>query len=301
MKDRKAKRIAASRWVPLLLLACLAGGSLAAPVFRVIHPDGTHSYLVGTMHSEDPRVTALADRLRPLIAEVDQVALELVPDGLTMVAVGLATLLPADQSLLDIVGDGRAPALLRAAERRQIPPAVLDRLKPWAAAVTLGMPAAETGRFLDMEIYLAALAAGRSVTGLETAAEQLSLFERMSLQRQLELLDVMVKDAGDLPQLMEDLTVVYLSGDLAALEREGRQQFAGLPEATAAWLDHALIERRNGLMVERSLALLAQGTAMIAVGALHLPGESGLVAGLEGAGYRLERVADWPKALETAD
>ena len=51
-----------------------------------------------------------------------------------------------------------------------------------------------------------------------------------------------------------------------------------------------LIDERNVTMRDRALPLLAKGGAFIAVGALHLPGDKGLVALLREAGYTVTAV-----------
>ena len=98
-------------------------------VFRIEHDGHPDSYLVGTMHSEDPRVTALMTQLTPLIAQVDLVAVEMVPDVVTMLAVGAASLLPAGQDLRALLGMERFARLAVVAKDRGIPLAALERLK----------------------------------------------------------------------------------------------------------------------------------------------------------------------------
>ena len=51
-----------------------------------------------------------------------------------------------------------------------------------------------------------------------------------------------------------------------------------------------LNDERNVTMVNRMAVRLAEGGAFIAVGALHLPGERGLVSLLTQAGYTVTRV-----------
>jgi uncharacterized protein YbaP (TraB family) len=52
----------------------------------------------------------------------------------------------------------------------------------------------------------------------------------------------------------------------------------------------ALIDDRNARMAQRLRPWLRHGGAFIAVGALHLPGEHGLLAVLSAQGLRLTRV-----------
>jgi len=271
------------------LLGAAQGLAGQALVYQVSRDGSPPSYLAGTMHSEDPRVTGLLSEFAPLIERADIVALEIVPDGVTMLAVGAATLLPRDQSLRRLIGKERFDALLAAATGLGLPVEVMDRLKPWAAAVMLGMPAAETGRFLDMEIYLQALAGRQQTVGLETAAEQLAVFDGMTQEVQLVLLDEMVKNAPDMPRQMEELTAAYLSGDLGQLDGVARQQYGDMQPAVRRWFDEALLAQRNARMLARLSAILDEGSVFVAVGALHLGGESGLIAGLRRLGYRVER------------
>lgn len=276
------------RLVALLLTLSSTAGAGQLPVYRVLSEGGTPSYLVGTMHSEDPRVLARLEHLTPLIEKVDAVVIEMVPDAVALLAVAAATLLPVDQNLRGVVGDAGYRVLRDAAEQRGIHEAVLNRLKPWAAAVTLGMPPAKTGRFLDMEIYLAAQQRGRPVVGLETPAEQLALFDDMPTALALALLDDTVKNAAEQPKQLEELTEAYLQGDPDLLYRTARAQYAKMPPALVQWYTKQVIEQRNARMLERLAPLLATETVLVAVGAMHLGGDAGLVAGLERLGYRLE-------------
>jgi len=281
---------------PALILVSLTLIALPWPgnagqglVYRVDRDGGPQSFLVGTMHTEDPRVTGLLEQFAPLIESVDVVAIEVVPDALTLLAVGAATLLPFDQSLRGLMGDARFGALAKAASQLGLPVEVLDRLKPWAAAVTLGMPASRTGRFLDMEIYLRALELRKQVIGLETAAEQLAVFDQMSMEVQLALLEEVVKNVPRMPTQLEELTTVYLQGDLERIDQVARSQYDGMPEPIAQWFDEQLLDNRNARMLVQLPALIDGSGVLVAVGAMHLAGGSGLVAGLRRLGYRVER------------
>ncbi len=287
---RWGKVVHAGVLVTALVIAqsCLAGRGLVYQVTRDGVPSG---FLVGSMHSGDPRVIALLDQLAPLIEQVDVVAIEILPDALTMLAFDAATKLPSGQRLRDLVGDERFASLCPAATQRGISLDKFDRLKPWAAAVTLGMPATDDGRFLDFEIYLTALDRQRRVVGLESVAEQLAVFEGMSQQLQLAFLDVLIADLDHLPRVLEELTQSYVEGDLDRLDRLSRAQHEDMPVDLLHWFEDQLIARRNQRMVERLANLLEQDTVFVAVGALHLSGETGLLAGLKRRGYEVHR---WP-------
>lgn len=54
--------------------------------------------------------------------------------------------------------------------------------------------------------------------------------------------------------------------------------------------DFLLIHERNARMLKRLLPILSEGRAFVAVGALHLPGDDGLIALLRTSGYSLTRL-----------
>lgn len=289
MRCDRVLLIGASLALLLLTQSCLAGRGL---IYQITRDGALSGFLVGTMHSGDARVIALLDQLTPLIEQVDVVAIEVLPDALTMLAFEAATKLPAGERLRDLVGAERFESLRPAATQRGIPVNRFDRLKPWAAAVTLGMPVAEeSGQFLDFEIYLMALNWQRRTVGLETVAEQLAVFEGMPQQLQMAFLDAVIGDLERLPELLEQLTLSYLDGDLDQLDRLSRAQHAAMPAELVQWFEDRLIAWRNERMLDRLAALLEQNSVFVAVGALHLSGETGLLDGLKRLGFEVER---WP-------
>ena len=275
----------------LCLLAPLATADTGL-IFRISRDGAPDSYLVGTMHSEDERVIGLLDQFAPLIEGVDTVAIEMLPDAVTMLAMGVASLLPPGQDLRGLIGCARFRALAGAAAELGISIDVLNRLRPWAAALALGMPASDSGRFLDMEIYLHAQKHQRQTIGLESAAEQLSVFQEMPEALQIEMLDEMVKNAAELPKQLEALTQAFLSGELAQLDQVARGQYADMAPEMVHWFDEKMLNQRNLRMLERMQGRLERGPMLIAVGSLHLGGDQGLVAGLRQRGFDVQR---WPQ------
>lgn len=283
-----AKQLARTLLPLAILFAFAVDAAVTGLVYEIRRGDATAGFLVGTMHSEDARVMQLLPTIGPLLVQVDRLAVELIPDAVTMVAIAAASMLPHGQRLEDVIGSERYAALEKAAAGLEIPASTLARLRPWAAAMTLATPPPKTGVFLDSALYLEAVKRGKEAIGLESAAEQLAVFQQMPLSDQLELLDEMIKNAADLPLQLEQLTVAYLSGDPDRLAAVVREQQAHTSAAIAAWFDEVLLSRRNERMQRRILPLLAQGPVLIAVGAMHLLGEDGLVQSLRGQGYEVD-------------
>jgi uncharacterized protein YbaP (TraB family) len=80
----------------------------------------------------------------------------------------------------------------------------------------------------------------------------------------------------------------YLAGDLRGLEATTEEQLADLPPQTRKYFVEQGIVARNRRMLEALLPKLAEKTVFVAVGALHLPGESGLIQLLRREGYELK-------------
>ncbi len=68
-------------------------------------------------------------------------------------------------------------------------------------------------------------------------------------------------------------------GDMSDDERAAEDEFARL-----------LLVGRNATMAKRIAPLLNDGGAFIAVGALHLPGKSGLIERIRAEGYKVTKV-----------
>jgi uncharacterized protein YbaP (TraB family) len=81
----------------------------------------------------------------------------------------------------------------------------------------------------------------------------------------------------------------YLDRDLGTLMALA-ERYQGSGQDRYSRLMDSLLWKRNRLMVERMVPRLAEGSSFIAIGALHLAGERGVLALLEGLGYRVARV-----------
>lgn len=282
--------------LPLWLLVALSIACALVPrpaaaeglVFQATRTGSAPIFLVGTMHSDDPRIMAMLPRIVELIGQVETVALEVVQDPAGLASAVAATLLPAGQNLFERADPALRDELERAAALRAVPLPLLARMKPWAAALVLGMPELSSGQFLDTAIQREAGQLGRRLVGLEDAAEQLAVFDAMDEPLQLALLHAAVKNLGELTTQVEELTLAYLSGDLGQLEQTAAARYGEMDPAVEGWFREHLIQRRNRQMVERVRELADEGPLLVAVGALHLPGESGLLASLERLGYRVE-------------
>jgi uncharacterized protein YbaP (TraB family) len=309
--DRRKKPIAMKRspaaryLVPLLLAGLWLGPGVAAEVFagqgtgvgqgsenallwRIDGPAPQSSYLFGTMHSADPRVTQLPPTVAEAFRASDSVVLELVPDAGTLAEAVQLMCCGNDVRISDLLGPEEYAQVAEAMALRGIGAEALDRMRPWAVAVTLATPPNEGQDVLDTRLYRAAKALDKPVHGLESPAEQLAIFSTLGADEERQLLRSVLDQLDEMQTMLDVLHEAYLARDLnriAALSEEWvAEEDAALWEALMA----ELVDSRNRRMAERLQPLLAEGGLFVAVGALHLPGESGLIRLLRARGYRLE-------------
>lgn len=270
------------------LLALPLHGAETHDLFWSLDDGNGHAgYLMGTVHSEDARVLEFTDEFLERLGACEIFAMELVPDLPTMQRLMSYMQLPEGESLANRVGGERFERLQGAMAGYGVPPAQLDRMKPWAAMMTLSLPPPKTGLFLDFSLSLRAAGSGLEVEGLETLEQQLSFLEALDLSDQLELLDQALEDHDRVQEVHDQMVDTYLAGDLSQLQEVADAQMDGLPPETRAWFEQEGIAARNHRMADSAVALLDRGCAFIAVGALHLPGDEGLITLLRRAGYEL--------------
>ena len=276
----------------LLLLACLLPAQLPAEdvgqrglLWEVGRAGLPASYLFGTIHSEDPAVLALPAPVQQAFDAAHSLVLETLLDLDAMLYSSQIMLLGEGRLLSEITGKPLFEQAARAIRTRGIPELVLDRMKPWAAAVTLSMPPPETGEVLDMRLYQRALQAGKPVFGLETIREQLAIFDDMPEREQLALLQDAVENFPEIDSLHRELLDAWLERDLEALMAINLETMQAGDRELATEFQDRLIVTRNRLMAERLQAYLQEGDVFVAVGALHLPGETGLLNLLQQHGY----------------
>jgi uncharacterized protein YbaP (TraB family) len=282
---------------PLLFLLLLAGQVAAASempfgqgvLFRIEQPGGKPSHLFGTMHSDQPEVVRLAQPVATAFDGAGSLALEMDMGAETMMAAMTAMVFSDGRELRGVIGDGLYQRAVEAVTLRGMPEMAIRHYKPWAVLTILSMPPPTTGQFLDLVLYQSALAQGKPVVGLETAQEQIAVFESFSEVEQVAMLRETLDNQHLLGKMFDELTAAYLQGDLERL-MELNDQYGPADSKLEERVQEQLIDRRNHLMVQRMLPLLEKGRAFIAVGALHLPGESGILSLLSAQGYRVERV-----------
>lgn len=250
------------------------------------------SFIMGTVHVGDERVLSLPEPVERHLKAASSFTGEIVFNTANILYASAAQALPAGQELKRQVDKDTYKKAVAAMAERGVPEEVVNRMKPWAIAVTLSVPVPESGMVLDTLLYSIAQQQGKPLYGLESAKEQIAIFDTLSQADQRLYLRDTLEQLPVIPQVHEELLKAYLDRDLAALKAisdqipQGSEAAANLSRRLMA----AAIDERNHRFVERMGERLDEGGAFFAVGALHLPGEQGVLHLLERKGYAVSPV-----------
>lgn len=277
-------------WLASVFPAAAAGRFDAGLLWRVEADGISPSYLFGTMHTDDPSVVKLPAPVQRAFDESRGLTLEVVLDSQSLREMTSALLMSDGTSLESLIGRDLYQRCVEVMRSRGVPEILVAAMKPWAVAVNLMTPSAKGGVVLDHALYQEAVATGKKIHGLETVAEQMGLFDGLSLKEQITLLQDALDNLDEIDHLLGELQAAYLERDLKRLLEINKVSMGDSDPQLAATFNRKMIVERNHRMAERIQSRLREGDEFIAVGALHLAGREGLLMLLSERGYRLSRI-----------
>lgn len=263
--------------------------SLLWRVERAGLPD---SWLFGTNHSADPKVAILPKAAATAIDGSRLIVTELKLDDSSAAANMAARMFAPKSALPALLGDEHYRKLVIALKPHGLPEDAIANLKAWVIWITLIQPPRtnQAATPLDMQIAQYGKKASIPNQGIESAEEQLALLESIDDARLARLIRTLLDHQTEYNALLRQINEAWLHGDLATLHKLSRQPDPFIATEDREWeqqFQRAMIDERNLRMADRLRPLLKKGSAFVAVGAAHLPGDSGLIAQLRQQGYRV--------------
>lgn len=272
-------------------------------IFWKVEKDGEPvSWLFGTMHMADPDISTLKPAVKKAVLASDTLVIESVealdPAAAQKAMGELAHLtLLKEGTLRDLVSDDLEEKLSNAVSARGLPMLLADRMQPWLIATMVALPICESQRkqsgekVLDGVLVEFATDNGKDIKGLESINEQLTAIASLPQEYHVSALEETLASGSLALDMIETLKQSYLDGNMGVVFPVMKEFMprSGSGEG-ALQLQEALINNRNNTMAERVAPILKSGSTFIAVGALHLPGETGLVKLLRDQGYTLTAI-----------
>jgi uncharacterized protein YbaP (TraB family) len=264
-------------------------------LFRIDRKGVAPSYVFGTMHSDDSRVTALPPPVVRAFGTARTFATESrLSDG-EIAGFFEAAQFDDGRRLADYF-DPATIAQIRIALGPHAPPAAMfDRLKPWATMLMLAEKPGQDGsggETLDNLLLADARRRKLAIVGLELAEEQVAALDAIALPAQVALVKFVLDNRDGLNRTHEAAIAAWLDRDLALLAALNLAPGRDNPEIAAAVVEltRNIVDNRSVQMAHRLFIPLRSGRVFVAVGALHLYGSRSLLALLREQGYRVERV-----------
>lgn len=258
--------------------------------WRVERPGYKPSFLLGTMHSPHPDVLALTKVISKQFARTTTLCTEIKMDFGAMGQMQKALLYPEGQSLRKTIGDEMFNEVVKRVKHLGLDAKSVNRIKPWAVNMQLGMPKSNGKLALDMQLALNAGEQSKELCGLEKIKEQIDVLSGLTETDQVRALKITLKHYDKVQEMSTKLRKMYLSRNLAAMSDMVENSPVPVPKADMEKMIFSFVIRRNIIMANRMQPYLKKGNVFFAVGALHLPGKGGLLRLLESQGYKLTRL-----------
>jgi len=245
------------------------------------------SYLFGTIHMLPEDKYFFTDQMQAALTSSDVLALEVdidVPMGEQLKMVG-EMMMPDGKSWADF---------MTAEEYTLVKSAFVDslgfkekkvdkysKIKPIYVSGLILSELLGNVKMYEKELTSMAKKEKKTIIGLETFQEQMEIVGSVSLEDQIQDLK---ESSASMVRDYNEMLDAYTSQNLAELEKAGEDS-EGFDK-----MEEELLTKRNDRWVKAIQEKLANTSTFYAVGAMHLVGESGLIAQLKAAGYSVDAV-----------
>lgn len=258
--------------------------------------------LVGTYHLDDPRHQPVIEALGPAIDAASTVLVEAAPDEQKALQDHIARdpsimLITEGPSLLEQMTAADWRLLTDALAERGVPSMMAARMQPWYVNLMLAIPTCAMegmteDKGLDGLIMARAEASGVPLASLERYDTVLALFDLMPAEDQIGMIRTTLAMDDRAQDFSTTLANAYFAGESRLMWEMMRREAYGLSgystekvDAEFARMEAVLMVARNRAWIPVIEAAAAKGPVVAAFGALHLPGEDGVLALLEREGF----------------
>lgn len=261
--------------------------------------------LAGTYHFDDPRHDANLAALTPHIQSATTVLVEAGPEE----EAALQDLVAREPSRLMIMEGptliDRLPSdvwdqLSQALSLRGIPGFMAAKFQPWYVAVLLAIPPCAMAEMkdpkgLDGMVIDTALASGIPVQGLEPFDTVFRIFDAMSEAEMIGMIQTTLAVESRAEDYSATLADSYFAGESWMIWEYMREESYALPgysrervDAEFAAMQENLMDTRNRGWIPVLTEAAGRGPVFAAFGALHLPGQAGVLNLLQEEGFTVE-------------
>jgi uncharacterized protein YbaP (TraB family) len=276
-----------SRFLTVFFLFVLSQSAQAFEkglLWKLEAPSGKISYLLGTIHTDDQRVTEFSPKVIEAFNQTDVFMMETLPPrdpSIFMLKQG---------AIAEMLTEKEFDQVRELAEFHAMHIEAAMRMKPWLLAVIFDLPKPKSMYSMDELLLAKAEEKLKTIKGLEKTSDHFSVLDSISIEDQMVMLRAVLKRSQkDKERDYEKLLKTYQSGDLDKISQLDETITGGmLPKAL--WEQMKLIDERNVGMADGLIANASESSLFAAVGASHLGGKEGILSRLADAGYKVSPV-----------
>jgi uncharacterized protein len=279
--------------------ALAAAPASAAPryargvLWRISKSGMAPGHVYGTLHAADARLAALPSPVQRAFDGSRALMLEYVADGYGRERFLEAGMYLDRRTLEEEIGREDFERAWESLRPAGLSREFVNKMKPWGVLLNLRsswQPAASATP--DAQLLALARARRMPVSQIEETEEQVFTFDELPMASQVALLRHGLARREELAALAERTLEAYLARDLEAIWRAQEDFARRHPEIAAhhAALVKRVVLDRSVVMAFRMQRELRRGRAFVALGALHLYGERGVLALLGEDGYAAARL-----------
>jgi uncharacterized protein YbaP (TraB family) len=257
------------------LLWKIEGPGLSAP-----------SYIFGTMHMIEKEYYFFPEKVEKLLLETEELVMEL--PGLPSREESMALLKLKEGSFFDYFNKEQSDSLFQWASanlsmKETLFRKTMDSMKPFVFVQL----ATQWKFFGNMESYeqvfeSLALTNKIPISGLETVADQMRIFDNLTKEQQTEMVMESIRNSEKIMQQTREMEQLYVDQNVDVLYMNILKAESVIVDEQSAFLDD-----RNSRWIPLIQQRMQKHPIFIAVGSGHLGGPNGVVRLLQREGYTL--------------
>ena len=261
------------------LLYEVTGNGLAQP-----------SYLYGTFHLICPNDLILSDALKKATADAQQLYLEIDMDDPTLQSSMMqGMMLTGGKTMKDLMSADDYTVVDSYLQKKSgMGLAQVGGLKPIAlySFMMMGVLGCQPVSY-DLTLMQMATKDKKEILGLERLEDQLALFDKIPLEKQVSMLAEMARKPDEVQKELANLLMAYKAQDLAGMIKQMKESKydGGLDEFEAD-----LPDKRNQNWIPVIEKAAKDKPTLFAFGAGHLGGDKGVIKLLRDRGYLVKGV-----------
>ena len=254
-------------------------------LFQITDPRTARThYLLGTMHLGNKEAYTFIEPILKALKQCTAYAGEMNLDAAARSNISASYPLPDGQTLQDWVSKRHFQKLTQILKKAyQIDLEAVQHLRPMLInnLMATRLLSKDNRPPLDQYLWEEAKAQGVNMYGVETVEEQRLILEHVPVKTQVKALKKSCRQISSYSKYVQKLSQTYASGDIQRLFQFTRKHMGGIRKM--------MIHQRNEVMLQRSIEYFKKEECiMIAVGAGHLGGNSGIRAGLLRNGFTVK-------------